>query len=272
MQTSNPLPNTASQTMQTVAIEVTNEHRAEVQRRAYSLPVTIGRGGTCDIQLDPDNRAISRVHVEIVEEGGRTILYNRASNANATRVERRGLQPGERVELHPGYSIGVFDYTLKLLEPARIGIAVADRHDLTVSKEFHLVPGSAIIAYESPGGLVVEAAASLSEVKTEGLGGNLTVLFYYDGDEPTFAILANPAQEQVLLDRGLIRQNALYLRPFDTIEFGTTRIEVLNVGQASIVCDNPGCRVVNAVDAGSHCRLCGTPLNIGGPTLRQRRI
>ncbi|MDR3496763.1 MAG: FHA domain-containing protein [Ancalomicrobiaceae bacterium] len=258
--------------MQTVAIEVTNEHRVQALRRAYPLPVTIGRGGTCDIQLDPDNRAISRVHVEIVEENGRTVLYNRASNANATRVEGRGLQPGERVEMHTGYSISIFGYTLKLIEPAHIGIAFADRITLTVTKEFHLVPGSAVLAYEAPGGLVVEPAANLSELNTEALGGSLTMLFYFDGEQPTLAILANPAHTEVLLDRGMIHQQALYLRPLDTIEFGTTRIEVLSVGQPGIVCDNPGCRVVNAADGSVICRLCGSPLSVGGPTLRQRRI
>ena len=91
MQTANPLRKTAFQTMQTVAIEVTNEHRAEVQRRAYALPVTIGRGGSCDIQLDPDNRAISRVHVEIVDEGGSHVDGARAGRTpspNATPRRR----------------------------------------------------------------------------------------------------------------------------------------------------------------------------------------
>ena len=258
--------------MQTVAIEVVNANRPDPLRRAYALPVKIGRGANCDIQLDSDNRAISRVHVEIVEEGGRIILYNRASNLNSTQFLGRSLVPNERIEVTVGDQLKIFDYEVKIMSPARIGLVFSSRRDLKSRGEYHLVPGGGVLAYETAGRLAVEPVANLAKLDTARLAGAMAVLFYYDGEEPTFAVLSNPQSVQVMLDRGLVQQQALYVRPLDTIEFGDHRIEVLSVGEASIVCENASCQVLNHYDRSENCRLCGTRLFGATRILRVRNV
>jgi FHA domain len=258
--------------MQTVAIEVVSERQPHPTRRAYALPVKIGRGANCDIQLDPDNRAISRIHVEIVDEGGRTVIYNRASNVNATMFLGRSLRPNERVEVTAGDQIKIFDYQFKFMEPAEIGLVFTSRRDLKAYAEYHLVPGGAILATADSDRLAVEPVPNLKAMDTSKLGAKLSLLFYYDADEPTFAVLANPDNTQVMLDRGLVQQQALYLRALDTIEIGDYRIEVLKVGEPAIVCANFSCQVLNEYDRSENCRLCGTRLFGDTRTLKVRNI
>ncbi len=258
--------------MQTVAIELVNHRRPEPLRRAFTLPVKIGRGANCDIQLDSDNRAISRIHLEVVDEGGRTVVYNRASNINATQFLGRSLKPNERVEVAAGDQIRIFDYEVKFMPPARIGLVFSSRKDLKARSEYHLIPGSAVLAYETAGRLAVEPVGNLEALDTGRLAGTLALLFYFDGEEPTFAVLSNPDNLQVMLDRGLVQQSALYVRPQDTIEVGTHRIEVLSVGEACIICENPACQVLNHYDRSENCRLCGTRLFGATRILRVRNV
>jgi hypothetical protein len=255
-----------------IAIEVTGSEYALKSRRTYHLPVTIGRGSGCDIQLEADNRAISRVHVEIVEERGRSYAYNRASNLEATQFRGRSLTPNERVEVVPGDVLTIFGTEIRVLESAKLGIMIARRSDLKPLGEHHLLPGSALLAYEIAEILTVEPVADLAKLETGHLANRLAVLFYYDGPEPTFAVVSNPDNLPVLVDRALIDQPAIYIHAEDTIEVGTHRYEVMTVGEASIVCENPGCQVLNAYDRGENCRVCGTRLFGATRLLRVRKL
>lgn len=246
--------------MPTVAIEVVNHRNAETMRRGYMLPVRIGRGATCDIQLDPENRAISRLHVEIVDEDGKPVLINRALNQNATHYRGRSLKASERVPLETGDSFRIFDFELKVLEPAQLVVLAVDRADLRPRGEFPLVPGGALLAYGDGHRLAIEQVANLARIDATRLADKLALIFYYDESEPTFAVLSNPERLQVYLDRGFVQQDALYLQPLDTIEIGDHRFEVHPVGQPAIVCENPSCQVLNEYDRGDNCRLCGTRL------------
>jgi len=259
-------------TMPTLAIEVTGPQRALKSRGTYHLPVTVGRGSGCDIQLEADNRAISRVHLEIVEERGRSFVYNRASNLEATQFKGRSLMPNERVEVVPGDSLSIFGTDITILEPAKLGIMIARRSDLKPIAEHYLLPGSAVLAYEIAGILTIETVSDLTKLETGRLADCLAVLFYHDGAEPTVAILSNPDELPVLLDRGIVGQPALYIHAEDTIDVGAHRYEVMTVGEASIVCENPGCQVLNAYDRGENCRVCGTRLFGATRMLRVRKL
>lgn len=246
--------------MPTVAIAVLNERLSEEMRRGYALPVKIGRGANCDIQLDPENRAISRLHVEIVEEDGQVFLYNRALNQNATMYRGRSLRGNEKIPLAVGDSFKIFDFEITMLSPAKLAVLVSDKQDLRPRGEYPLVPGSALVAYGTATRITVEPVADLARFDPGRVSGKLAVLFYFDGDQPTFAVLSNPENLQVMLDRGLVQQNALYVQALDTIEFGQHRFEVHPVGEPAILCENVSCQVLNLYDRGDNCRICGTRL------------
>jgi len=259
-------------TLAMLALEIVRTETATSSRRLLRLPVSIGRGSGCDIQLEADNRAISRVHLEIVEERGRSVVYNRASNLEATQFKGRSLAPNERVEVVPGDSLTIFGTEIRILAPAKLGILVSRRSDLKPVGDYHLLPGSALLAVEAGEGVTVERVDDLAGLDTAALADRLAVLFYYDGAEPTCAIISNPAELPVLLDRGLVDQPALYIHAEDTIEVGAHRYEVMTVGEASIVCENPGCQVLNAYDRGENCRICGTRLFGATRLLRVRKL
>lgn len=246
--------------MPTVAIEVLNERLADTTRRGYSLPVRIGRGAACDIQLDPENRAISRLHVEIYEEDGRLVLLNRALNQNATQFRGRSLKANEKVPLEIGDTVRIFEFELRILTPARLMVLAASRSDLRPRGEYPLVPGGAILAVGDESRITIEPVPGVDRIDPARLADKLALLFYYDGEEPTFAVLSNPTGLQVFLDRGLVQQDALYLQALDTIEVGDHRFEIHPVGQPAIVCENPSCQVLNEYDRGENCRLCGARL------------
>jgi hypothetical protein len=258
--------------MSKIAIEISGQSGTVNARRAYNVPVTIGRGSSCDIQLEAHNRAISRVHLEIVEERGRNFLYNRASNLEATQFKGRWLTPNERIDIVPGDQVRIFGTEIKILEPAKFGIIFARRSDLKPIAEHHLLPGNAILAYETVEGLTIEPVLDLAKLDTSRLADRLAVLFYYDGVEPTFAVISNPAELPILLDRGLVDQPALYIQAGDTIEAGAHRYEMMIVGEARIICENAGCQVLNACDRGENCRVCGAPLFGATRMLRVRKL
>ena len=257
--------------MAVIALEISQSPAPPV-RKVFNLPLTVGRGSSCDIQLAANNRAISRVHVELAEERGRTVVYNRASNLEATQFNGRPMGANERAELRPGDRITIFGTVLTLLEPARLGIMISRRSDLKPVGDYHLLPGAAVLATEQAGELAVETVNDLPAFDAAPLADKLALLFYYDGPEPTCALLSNPEGLPLLLDRGLVDQQALYLRAEDTLEIGTFRYEVVTIGEASIVCENPACQVLNGYDRGETCRMCGTRLFGATRLLRVRKI
>ncbi len=250
--------------MLTIALDVTDSVHGILFRRGFSLPVTIGRGSNADIQLTAENRAISRIHVEIVEERGKTVVYNRASNVEATVFKGRPLAPNERLEIAPGDVLKIFETTITLLPHPQIGVIFANGADLKVIASEQLVAGGGLLATERQGTLIIDAVPDVTKIAPDRLGDGLATLFYYDGTEPTFAILANPAGHQALLDREIVAQPALYVHPEDTIEVGPYRFEIVAPGAPCIICENPECRVLNACDSGDKCRRCGT--SVGGST------
>jgi hypothetical protein len=246
--------------MPTVAIAVVNQRSSEEMRQGYALPVRIGRGAACNIQLDPENRAISRLHVEIMEENGHIVLLNRALNQNATIFRGRSLAANEKVLLEIGDSFRIFDFELTVLSPATLGLLHVDKGSLRPRSEHPLVAGSAILAIGDKRHIALEPVAQVNRIDPAKLKGRFACLFYFDGDQPTFAVLSNPDQLQVFLDRGLVQQDALYIQALDTIEVGDHRFEIHPVGEPAIVCENTSCQVLNPYDRGENCRLCGTRL------------
>lgn len=258
--------------MQTISLEVSDPVNGVILRRGFTLPVTIGRGSTAKVQLTAENRAISRIHLEIVEERGRIVVYNRASNVEATYFKGKALAPNERVEIVPGDALKIFDTTITLLPPARLGILFARSSDLKIVASEALIPGAGLLATEGPTGLQVEAVADVATIRPAQVGSGFAALFYYDGAEPTFAVLANPANRPIRIDTEIVAQAALYVHPEDTIEAGEDRFEVVAAGSPSIVCENAACRVLNACDRAEACRLCGAQLFGSTRLLRVRKL
>lgn len=258
--------------MQTIALEVTDSVHGILLRRSFPLPVSIGRGSNADIQLTAENRAISRIHLEIVDERGKIVVYNRASNVEATVFKGRPLAPNERLELEPGDVLKIFETTITLLPSPQIGILFAQSADLKIIASEPLVQGSGLLANERDGTLVIDVVADITKIGPDRLGTGLATLFYYDGAEPTFAILANPSGHQVLLDKEIVAQPALYVHPEDTIEAGAYRFEIVAPGTANIVCENADCRVLNSCDRAEGCRRCGSLLYGSTRLLRVRKL
>jgi hypothetical protein len=245
--------------MPTVALEVVNPRLAERSCEIHALPLKVGRGADCGVQLDPENRAISRVHLELVEEDGRIVLINRASNPKATVVDGRSLGAEERVVLEPGQVVRIFDTELALVEAPVVGLGFASRSGGETAFEV-LAPGRSIVATErADGRMILEPVAELAAYDQERFAGRLALVFYLDAGEPCCAVVSNPAGHPLMLDRSVLSQTALALEPFDLIEIDRHRIEIRPKDAGVILCEIPSCRGLNP-DGRGMCRLCGAPL------------
>ena len=246
--------------MPTVALEVVTPRLAERSCEIHVLPLKIGRGADCGVQLDPENRAISRVHLELIEEGGRVVLINRASNPKATVVDGRSLGADERVALAPGQTVRIFDTELALVAAPVVGLGFASRSGGGEIAREVLAPGRSIVATErADGRMILEPVAELAAYDQARFAGRLALVFYLDAGEPCCAVVSNPNGHPLMLDRSVLSQTALALEPFDLIEIDRHRIEIRPKDVGVILCEIPSCRGLNPEGRGV-CRLCGAPL------------
>lgn len=240
--------------------EPDTELRRARPRARYPLPVSIGRAVGCDIQLDTDNRSISRFHAQLIEIDGGLRLINRAASLGATSLDGRALRPGENAPIALGQTIRIYDFTLKVSAPPPLILLIADRRDLKPRAVHAFMPATALVVRDVGVGFAVDLVADLAQYDTSSLADTLALAFYYDSGRPTVAVMSNPIRLPLLIDRAAIQQNAVYIDALDTIEIGALRLELHGVGEPATVCPTPACQALNAIDQGPACRLCGGPL------------
>jgi type VI secretion system FHA domain protein len=89
-------------------------------REFESLPVTLGRDAACTVSLDDPHKHISRVHVELEQEGNQYWL-SVVSKVNPVTVKGQRHGPGSRLVLHSGdsFEMGEFEVQLVFTEKTR---------------------------------------------------------------------------------------------------------------------------------------------------------
>jgi type VI secretion system FHA domain protein len=89
-------------------------------REFETLPVTLGRDATCTVALDDPMKHISRVHVELQQEGGGYWL-SVVSKVNPVMVKGMRHGPGSRVQLASGdsFEMGEFEVQVVFTEKKR---------------------------------------------------------------------------------------------------------------------------------------------------------
>lgn len=87
-------------------------------REFEALPVTIGRDATCTVALDDPMKHISRVHVELEEDGG-SYWLSVVSKVNPVMVKGKRHGPGSRVMLQPGDSFEMGEFEVQVVFPEK---------------------------------------------------------------------------------------------------------------------------------------------------------
>jgi predicted component of type VI protein secretion system len=80
------------------------------------LPVSIGRDASCTIPLEDPHKHMSRLHVEIQEEGG-SYWVSVVSKVNPVMVKGTRHGPGARLPLQSGDSFEIAEYEVQVLLP-----------------------------------------------------------------------------------------------------------------------------------------------------------
>src|SRR3954471_2624819 len=100
-------------------------------REFETLPVTIGRDAACSLALEDPHKHISRVHVEIEEQGG-TFWMSVLSKVNPVLVKGQRYGPGTRLTLKSGdsFEMGEFEVQVLFPEPRPAPVNLPERRSL----------------------------------------------------------------------------------------------------------------------------------------------
>jgi type VI secretion system FHA domain protein len=80
--------------------------------------ISIGRGEECTLVLEDAKKHVSRVHVELEEQGEERYRLTVVSKVNPIFVGGRRHGPGSRLDLVSGLSFEIGEYVIELLAPA----------------------------------------------------------------------------------------------------------------------------------------------------------
>jgi type VI secretion system FHA domain protein len=80
--------------------------------------ISIGRGEECTLVLEDAKKHVSRVHVELEEQGEDSYRMTVVSKVNPVFMDGRRHGPGSRLDLTSGASVEIGDYVIELLPPA----------------------------------------------------------------------------------------------------------------------------------------------------------
>lgn len=80
--------------------------------------ISIGRGEECTLVLEDAKKHVSRVHVELEEQGEESYRLTVVSKVNPVFVAGRRHGPGSRLDLVSGLTFEIGDYVIELLAPA----------------------------------------------------------------------------------------------------------------------------------------------------------
>ncbi len=80
--------------------------------------ISIGRGEECTLVLEDPKKHVSRVHVELEEQGNDSYRLTVVSKVNPVFMNGRRHGPGSRLDLTAGASFDIGDYVIELLSLA----------------------------------------------------------------------------------------------------------------------------------------------------------
>ena len=80
--------------------------------------ISIGRGEECTLVLEDPKKHVSRVHVELEEQGEDSYRLTVVSKVNPIFMGGRRHGPGSRLDLTSGATVEIGDYVIELLAPA----------------------------------------------------------------------------------------------------------------------------------------------------------
>jgi len=87
-------------------------------REFEALPVTLGRDATCTVALEDPMKHISRVHVELEEDGG-SYWLSVVSKVNPVMVKGKRHGPGSRLMLQSGDSFEMGEFEVQVVFPEK---------------------------------------------------------------------------------------------------------------------------------------------------------
>lgn len=241
--------------MISIAIDHMPESSGEPSRRVFGTPVRIGRGAECEVRLDAANRAISRVHLEVVEEAGEPVVVNRGSNPGTTRHAGRILAPEDRLDVPQAGEVVVSvlgeAIAISRAGPLRIEAIAPDGRVLGSEP---LAEGRAVVLRAGPG--AVFASVNPAEwTRDEASDGEIAL--FLDAGQPALVVLIRPKTGSVAIDNGEVATPTAYLRPLETVRFAGYRLCLWEDGHAARTCTRSACGCLTPASA-SQCRVCGT--------------
>jgi len=100
-------------------------------REFETLPVTIGRDAACSLALEDPHKHISRVHVQLEEQGG-SFWMSVLSKVNPVLVKGQRYGPGTRLMLKSGdsFEMGEFEVQVLFHEPRPEPVSLPERRSL----------------------------------------------------------------------------------------------------------------------------------------------
>jgi type VI secretion system FHA domain protein len=106
--------------------------------------ITIGRGEECTLVLEDPKKHVSRVHVELEENGEGSYQLTVISKVNPVFINGKRHAPGTRLDLKDGDRFELGEYELELLpppSPARSEFPVTDVEETTRPNQMLQMPG-----------------------------------------------------------------------------------------------------------------------------------
>lgn len=245
--------------MASIYLETVEEIAGEPTRHVVDAPATVGRGAECDLRLDPANRALSRVHLEVVDEPDGVFVVNRASNPGTTRHDGRSLAQGDRI---PVPRFGALSFSLFGTE-VRIGLAGALCVAVTYRPEtgpvetlgrHPLEPGTALLLRSGPPASVTAIAPDAWSPPAAGAAPEAQIAVYLDRGQPTLAVLGRIDAAPVTIDGAELETASAYLRPLESVAHAGLMLELHEDGLDFRRC--PTCATLNPTPRAT-CRICG---------------
>lgn len=245
--------------MASIFLETIDETAGEPTRHVVDAPATVGRGAECDLRLDPANRALSRIHLEVVEEADGVFVVNRASNPGTSRHDGRTLALGDRVPVPKfgALSFSLFGTEVRVGLAGTLSIAVTWKPEGAPAEDLGrhpLVAGTALLLRSGPPAAVTGIAPDAWAPPGADAAPEAQLAVYLDRGQPTMAVLGRLGSAPVTIDGAELSTNSAYLRPLESVAHAGLALELHEDGLDFRRC--PTCATLNPA-ARATCRICG---------------
>lgn len=245
--------------MASIFLETMEETAGEPTRHVVDAPATVGRGAECDLRLDPANRALSRVHLEVVDEPDGVFVVNRASNPGTTRHDGRSLAQGDRIPVPKfgALSFNLFGTEVRVGLAGGLSVAVSYRPDtgpVAALGRHPLEPGTALLLRSGPPASVTAIAPDAWAPPAAGAAPEAQLAVYLDRGQPTLAVLGRIDAAPVTIDGAELETTSAYLRPLESVAHAGLMLQLHEDGLEFRRC--PTCATLNPMNRAT-CRICG---------------